>query len=463
MSKKLLIIELNEFNHNLLTTAVNQYNLPNLSKILEFNKTNYKTQDRYNSGYLEPWVQWVSIHNGIPSTEHKIKHLGDVEDLKKQNLANKQMWEVLSKNNITSGVWGVMNGTRNDAKNVKFFIPDPWTHTQNAYPAHLNLLLSPLRYLSKNYCDLNKLKVIKDLFKLLFFIVKSGVAIKILQKSAKLVLDLIKLKPKHYVFISFFDYISSLIFAKYKEKYNPDCSVIFLNSLAHLQHHHWYAGEDTITDELLYGFKYIDKALGVLLNQHLSKNPQNAVIVHNGLSQMNTNHQTPWVLYRQKQPEEFLNAIGIFPQKIEQHMTHDANVYFNSQNQRDRAYEILSSVTINDTSIFHVEKNQFDSCKLFYHLTFTDKVSAKINFKVNNKSYFFFDYFKAIVTRTGRHIPMGTVLSNDIEFKDHIDNYQFNNYIYRYFDIQEQPIEAQNKNSNLNFSINLEPEILELI
>ena len=31
---------------------------------------------------LDPWVQWVSIHTGKPSSEHKILELGKVSELK---------------------------------------------------------------------------------------------------------------------------------------------------------------------------------------------------------------------------------------------------------------------------------------------------------------------------------------------------------------------------------------------
>lgn len=65
--KEILIIELSEFNVDLLTQAVKLYPLPYLSKILNFKRSNYKTNDRYNSGYLIPAIQWEAIHKGVSS------------------------------------------------------------------------------------------------------------------------------------------------------------------------------------------------------------------------------------------------------------------------------------------------------------------------------------------------------------------------------------------------------------
>src|ERR1700675_2023046 len=109
-AKNVMIIELNEFNVELLSNAAAQVSLPTISKILALPRSSYKTPDRYNSGYLEPWVQWVSIHTGTPSSQHKIKNLGDVP-----NLAEDQIWERWSKRGLTSIVWGVMNGNRRNA------------------------------------------------------------------------------------------------------------------------------------------------------------------------------------------------------------------------------------------------------------------------------------------------------------------------------------------------------------
>lgn len=423
-AKAVCVVELNEFNLELLTSAVKQYSLPALQKALHFKLSHYKTNDRYNSGYLEPWVQWVSVHAGIPASLHQIKHLGDVPDLHFP-----QCWETLSQHQISSGIWGVMNGARAKSKHNLFFLPDPWTFSEQAYPQSLNDLLALPRYASKHYQNLSPTHLIPHAIKLAKFTLKSKVKWNILGATLKLLLALVKHPKKHFVYISYFDYISTLFFAEYKKKYRPQCTILFLNSLAHIQHHHWRQGTKGITKEILFGLQYIDKILAYLFKTF----PEDAFVIHNGLSQMNTNHEKPWVLYRQKDPRKFLKALNIPAIKIEQHMTHDGHVFFKDSTTCQQAFDALSSARIINQPLFHVEKNRHDATKLFYMLRFTDaNLPLNTQFILNGKKYSFFKYFDKIVTRTGRHTPVGNILSNAIDFPDQIFNHDFNRYLFHY-------------------------------
>lgn len=422
-TKDIVIVEWNEFNDGLLQEVVAQHDLPALQKILAMKRTQYRTEDRYNSGFLEPWVQWVSVHSAMPSKYHQVKHLGDVPDLQFE-----QFWEILSRHHLSCGVWGVMNGAKRNAHEVKFFLPDPWTFSEQAYPPALNYLLHLPRYVAKNYQSLKKTTLGLEGLKLIYFMMRSGVFGKISKEIVNLIKDIKQYGSRHFVYIAFFEYISFLLFAQYKSKTKPKCAILFLNTLAHLQHHYWQAQK--LSPELLYGFKLFDRMFAQLFELF----PEDAIVVHNGLSQMNTNHEKPWVLYRQKQPTGFLQALNIPFTQVEAHMTHDAHVFFETSEACQHAYEQLKSATLLSRPLFHVEKNIYNPCKLFYHLAFTDELEphSNINFEFNGRKFEFFKYFDRIVTRTGRHIPIGTVYSNVIEFKDHIYNHDFNRYIFHY-------------------------------
>lgn len=432
--KPITIVELNEFNLELVKQALKTNDLPNLKKVFEFKQSSYKTNDRYNSGYLEPWVQWVSIHTGTPSSEHRIKHLGDVPDL-----TFKPFWEVLSELGVSTGVWGVMNAPRGKSPRNKFFFPDPWTFTEKAYPDPLNRFLDLPRYLSKNYRNLKKTILIKKGFKLLKGVLSSGIAMQIVKDLFVLRKELKKYGKHHYVYISWFDVLVTKLFCKLKDTYQPDVNVIFLNSLAHLQHHHWTQGEKEVTPQILHGLKKIDQLFGILFKRY----PNDIYIVHNGLSQMNTNHEKPWVLYRQKDPFTCLQQLGLNPTKVEQHMTHDGHAFFESKQARDEACDRLKSIKVLNQPLFKVEKNEHDETKLFYMLVFTDNIEKDTTFELDGEARAFFDLFDEIVTRTGRHIPVGTILSSEIHFPDHIFNHEFNQYIYHYFKPQKFDLQAE--------------------
>jgi hypothetical protein len=112
----MLLIELNEFNRDLLQRLSTTHGLKNLDRVLGWNSAVTWTSDEYETGFLEPWVQWVSVHTGVPSNQHRVKNLGDVP-----NLAEDQLWERWSKHGLSSVVWGVMNGNRRHAAACKVF------------------------------------------------------------------------------------------------------------------------------------------------------------------------------------------------------------------------------------------------------------------------------------------------------------------------------------------------------
>ena len=94
---KFLILELNEYNYEILKSYYEKYNFKYIKKILNYHHTTTYTKDLYKGnnnqeGFLDPWSQWVSIHTLKSSKYHKIKNLGDVPKLK-----FKQFWEMKKK------------------------------------------------------------------------------------------------------------------------------------------------------------------------------------------------------------------------------------------------------------------------------------------------------------------------------------------------------------------------------
>jgi len=422
---KILLLELNEFNEDLLQKAANNLPLKNIQKLLTFHRSRTQTDDTYDSGFLEPWVQWVNIHTSLPSSEHQVKHLGDSPSTDHQ-----QLWEKLSDRKISSGIWGAMNSKRSKASNCCFFFPDPWTTAENAYPEELNYILQPLRYVSKHYTRFSKrvlISSIKDLLK----IAKKNNLIGFLSKEILLLTKnvfLYRFKP--FVFISFLDYVSSHFFLKYQMRHEPTFSLLFLNSIAHLQHHQWHS-LDEISPGLKHGFKKMDKILGKIFNQ---LNKDDMLIVTNALSQKNTNDEKPWVLYRQIDQKKFLKAAGIHDVRIDSHMTHDAHLFFPSIQLAKQSAEILQSVTVQGSPFFHIESYPNNPLKLFYKIQFTDPVESDAYLTISNKQYRFFDFFKAIVKRTGRHIQMGTIFCNQPVFPDNLKNHEIGEHILKICD-----------------------------
>jgi len=160
-----LLIELNEFNANLLAASAHKYNLNNIKELLNYN--HYPTianecEERFG---LDPWVQWVSVHIGLAAKDHKIGHLGETS-----TLAGIQIWEKLGGMGFKTGVWGPMNSRRGNSLNNLFYFPDPWSFNEVAYPKRLNAFLALPRYYSKNYEKIEFTKLFNNIYLMIFSI-----------------------------------------------------------------------------------------------------------------------------------------------------------------------------------------------------------------------------------------------------------------------------------------------------
>tara|TARA_B100000965_G_scaffold406269_1_gene444302 strand:- start:2711 stop:3985 length:1275 start_codon:yes stop_codon:yes gene_type:complete len=422
MNKKLILIELNEFNKELLEKAVIKLNLPNIKYLLSLKYTKTYSVDLEEHQGLDPWVQWVSIHTGVPLLIHKVKRLGEVPNLK-----NAQIWEELSEKGITSGVWGAMNASKNDSKGCKFFLPDPWTFSESAFPEKLNRFLSLPRYYAKNYIKPSIFSLVKTSLKTASVIFDKIYLISLVPEISYSLLSLFKHGIHNYVLFSLFDLISTRLFINFKIYLRPSFSLVFLNSLAHLQHHKW--DKIFINEPTKFCLLTIDKILGMIFK---TITEDEALIVTNGLSQKNVQGEN-YCIYRQKNPSDFLLSIGISFIDIEQCMTNESHIFFKTIEEKEKATEILSNVRFGDQCLFDVEIDKINSLKLYYQFDYFDFIEPNSKFNIGSSEYDFYEYFTLLARRTGSHVPEGDLFSKGIKVPDLIKNHLIKKYIINYY------------------------------
>ena len=422
-NNNLLVVELNEFSIDFLKIFLNKNKYININKIIKFNKFRYFTKDNVQGENLDPWVQWVSVHTGVESKKHKIYRLGDIPTNKYP-----QFWEQDFYNDIKIGMWGLMNTSRNKSSSCEFFVPDPWTFSENAYPDELNSFLNIARYSSTNYLKISFISILKLSYNFLILAFKKKIIFKLIYELFfKILPHGIKNGFGNYIFISFYEYLATLLFIKYSIKNNCNMSIIFLNLLAHIQHHYWDDSKKSFI-KCSFTVHYLDKILFLL-----TSNFDNIIIHNGGISQKNTNSEKPWICYRPIDQSVFLNKININFLSVKPLMTHDAHIFFKDIFDLENAYKILDDFKVNNFKIFRLEKNIKEK-KLFYTFDFFDELNNDAFFIINNIKYNFFDYFKRIVRRTGRHTNQGSILTNVNIFDDVIfQNHDFSKYIKKYF------------------------------
>lgn len=425
MTQKLIFLGLNEFNPDLLLEISKLLPKNNfLSKICKLTKLTLPIKDTYDSGYLEPWSQWVSVHTSKPTNNHKIKNLGDIPSLK-----HKQVWELLSKNDEYSIVWGAMNASLGKAKKCELFVPDPWVFTENTRPSGLSSFISLPRYLAKNYTSISKLKLLKLFF---IFIVQSikYVGLPVFFKSLFYLFEgLIKFGSKHFVFINFFDYLTSYIFINKVKNSKASLNFIFLNSVAHCQHHYWKSKNPQKLKEIIFTYQNINRILEVMeikLNLFSKKQP---FIIFNGLSQSSTFDENSWYLYRVKNIQTFMKFFDISFKKIETLMTHDAHMFFDDVKQMKNTIVKIKKINIESKPIFFVEED-LNNKKIFFRLNIHKHIDDKELITLDNKNIVFGRYIKRIVKRTGKHIQQSDAFHNLSSLKEISSNGKYNYDIF---------------------------------
>jgi hypothetical protein len=98
-----VLLEFNELSPSLMYDFMAAGELPNFKKLHDSSHV-YITDAEEQAPNLEPWIQWVTVHSGLPFSEHRVFHLGDGAKLRAP-----QIWDLLSRAGHKVWVCGSMN------------------------------------------------------------------------------------------------------------------------------------------------------------------------------------------------------------------------------------------------------------------------------------------------------------------------------------------------------------------
>jgi hypothetical protein len=410
---RLLLIELNEFDPDAMLAAARDMKLANVQRALSFRHAQTTTADRVEHHGLDPWVQWVGVHCGQPTRVHGVRRLGATRS---QTLP--QLWHEAAKAGLSWGAWGVMNAPMGPVDGCRFFMPDPWSFDETAYPAYLNDLLALPRYTAQNYLDVDYGKALKAALRLCKFFAPPSHWGLLAQLGGECASATLAAGLNVHTFTTVLDYLGVLLFVRLRKKSRPDLSIIFLNHIAHVQHQFWFrAGK--IHPQLKLAFRLCDAMLGLLLED---RQPGEAVLVMNGMRQANVAGEGHYV-YRQRNPQNAIEAMGIAGGRVEQCMTNDATILFADAKNADAAFDVLDQCRLSDGhKAFDVER--LGPGRLFYQFAFGHDVQPDTRLISGNYSKPFYEVFELICERTGAHVPEGDVYCDGIAIPDRLENHQ---------------------------------------
>jgi hypothetical protein len=230
-----------------------------------------------------------------------------------------------------------------------------------------------------------------------------------------------------HTFTTLLDYLSVLYFIRLRRKYRPNLSIIFLNHIAHLQHQFWTQGDDP-NPELKLGLELCNAMLSLLL---VDREPQESLVLMNGLKQKNVAGQGFYV-YRQRNPQQAIEALGVRGGRVEQNMTHDATIIFEDAAECRKAARLLQECRLSDGhKTFFVEQQESD--RVFYQLAFEHNVAFDTTITCGSYSQPFYDVFQLICERTGAHVPEGDMFCDGIDLPTELKNHEIYEEVLKHF------------------------------
>lgn len=425
-----VLLEFNEINQRVLCDMVAAGKLPHFKRLIEYGQLATTTVDE-SYEYLEPWIQWVTAHTGKTQREHKAFNLSDVQHSKLQ-----QLWDVLEVRGIACGLVSPMNAQRGRLSKG-FFVPDPWSVSDDSYPKALDPIY---RFIAERVQQHN-ISLEQGGSKLGFLqaCLRAGVPPAALARLGAAYI-VAKLDPKKKWRLAaaldrFLWDITDALRLKFKTRFTS----VFMNAVAHYQHHYWTAHQSGPwrqqypvllskrnpvsernlhpgDDPIAYGLMCYDDVVGAAI----AGVGVGSVVVLTGLSQVPFEgyaEGSGFYLYRPTDHKRLFEALALPLSRIAPLMSRDSMLYFPDETSRSRALQILGSARVNGRAVFQftpeTELRIFVKVIYSYDVQPSDLVTAD-GLKQPLK---WGDHFMLITFKTGHHHPEGTVIAPKASLK----------------------------------------------
>ncbi len=430
--KRVIQLELNEISYPVIAQMMAKNELPNFQMINRRWHFHETTSEReYDK--IEPWIQWVTAHTGKEFSEHEIYRLGDAHELK-----HDQIWETLSDQNIESAIIGSMNTIRGRTKGGMFF-SDPWAVQNDCYPQKIKPIWDLISSRVKGHAT-SEVSIV-DMLKGL----QSCLAMRIPPRIYATIAKQMFLQKKNKLFkwrlAAIFDLFQAEIFKSILKRTNFGYYTLFLNSVAHYQHHYWrnfdrapfdpninYTDIGKDHDPIRFGYKIMDQIIGDIFKL-AEQSKDTLVIVSSGLSQEPYNEKETiggMNYYRLKDHKAFAKLIGlddgfeVFPL-----MSRDWQIKYSNRKNRSKALKKLRNLTVKGEKLFEVKENTegFIFIETAYYKGHTD---GEVILDQNGEIVALFDkVFSNVAIKSGHHRGEGNLWVSQGGFSPILNRHSF--------------------------------------
>lgn len=233
-ARRTIVLEINEISHHLLRQWMGEGLLPNFARLHGQSDVFTTMSDETDPTLLEPWIQWYSIHTGVPYAEHGVFHLtdgrkGGHEDVFAMLMAAGRRVASFSSMNVAPF-----------AKPGNIFLGDPWCEEGDAYPPELNTYNRFVASQVREHSNARAAMSPRDYAGFAAFAARHGLSVAtvaaILGQLSSEKLGDPRCSWRRVVLL---DRLNADVFAHSYARALPDFASFFSNSIAHLQHSYW--------------------------------------------------------------------------------------------------------------------------------------------------------------------------------------------------------------------------------
>jgi hypothetical protein len=407
---RLFLIEFNELCPSLLRDFMDRGALPNFLRFHESSSV-YTTDAEEEEPNLEPWIQWPTVHSGMPFREHGIFHLGDGRRMEQKCIA-----EVLSDAGLPVGVCGSMN--LNYGRLNGYVLPDPWDKEGTAHPEWLRPYYETVaRQVRESSRDGFGSKV--EMARFGWFLARNGLSAGTLRAILAQLWHERHDAGVRWRRACILECIQYDLFARLNHTFGVRFATFFCNSTAHFQHYNWRNMEPerfdvppantdhpSLQNAILYGYQAMDRLLGWFLRDY----PDAVLILATALSQQ------PWTdttkcTFRPRRFEALLEfaGVGVAPSAVKPVMAEQFHVECPDDETATQTEWRFRDLALDDEPLMAVKRegnNVFAGCRV----TEQDVLDRPVTRRSDGDRRRFGDLFYMIHSmRSGRHHPDGVL------------------------------------------------------
>ena len=428
---RVILIEFNELTPRLLDAWMASGDLPNFKHFHDRSQVFVTEADDSDPVNLEPWIQWYSIHTGLPFRQHGVFHLTDG-----LRAGHPDVWSVL--HGYGKRVWNCASmNARGFSYEGSAFLSDPWCSTESAHPAELTTFQRFVAHQVQEHAKPENGLGLRDNAGFIAFMATHGLRLSTVSAiTRQLLSEITSSGDSKWRRVALLDRLQFDVFRHYYRRFQPDFCSFFLNSTAHLQHAYWRHMEpDAFTiqpstaevgkykDAILFGYQEMDRLLGEF---EALAGPDVQLILATALSQQPyTKYEAigGHHFYRPHAVHDLLATLGITTEKIMPVMTHQFLAHFADQAQAERAKDLLSRLMLDGRPVFGFDSSEPGT--LYFGNQMHTLVEPGSRIMTSSNSDTGFDYYEVFyridAMKSGRHHPDGCLWIRNGKHERHQD------------------------------------------